>query len=77
MHYDSFDAPTAALQLLLSDFLIYFPLRCLKSCASYLEAIFLIQYSATERRNGPRNGGTAHGTAERSSKKQIKYVTSF
>ena len=62
MHYDSFDAPTAAVQISLSDFLICFPFRCLKPCAFYLEAIFLIQYSAAERRNGLRNGGTAHGT---------------
>ena len=60
MHYDSFDAPTAALQIPLSDFLICFPFRCLKPCAFYLEAIFLIQYSATER------------PTDRISKKQIK-----
>ena len=69
MHYDSFDASTAALQIPLSDFLICFPVRCLKPCAFYLEAIFLIQYSATER---PTEQPT-----ERSSKKQIKYVTSL
>ena len=65
MHYDSFDAPTAALQISLSDFLIGFPVRCLKPCTFYLEAILLIQYSSTER------------PTERSSKKQIKYVASF